>query len=432
MITKLKVKNFKALRDIEVKLTPIHVLIGPNDSGKTSILDALAALCRSVDHDLAEAFLGSWKGTELVWTGQRGLPVTIEVDFADDAITGYAVDVFFAERGRLAVAERELIRTRDAESELRREDGMTNAKHQLDHPSASNLFSDELRLVRDLLGGVHYYRWDPAFLALPVAPDSKRRFRMESNGFGLALCLDEILSFDRDRFIQLERRFTEVFPHITSIKLIPEMGYRAPVDNPDRVTMLQKADGKGLYFKLSTADQLVPASQASDGTLLVLAYLAILYLPKPPRVLLVEEPENGVHPKRLRDVLGVLRELVHEQSHTQIVLTTHSPYVLDLFKPEEVTLCTMQSNGEVKTTRLSESPTVRRQIDVFTVGTQPDPETIRDPKGVCAGLLVSGQSQMAQSEMYTRIAHRIDIDILSSRCPRGFRPFAGYVRQVFG
>jgi len=67
-----------------------------------------------------------------------------------------------------------------------------------------------------------------------------------------------------------------------------------------------------------------------------------------------------------------------------------------------------------------------------TVGTQPDPETIRDPKGVCAGLLANGQNQMAQSEMYTRIAHRLDIDILSSRCPRGFRPFAGYVRQVFG
>ena len=66
-----------------------------------------------------------------------------------------------------------------------------------------------------------------------------------------------------------------------------------------------------------------------------------------------------------------------------------------------------------------------------TVGTRPDPETIRDPKGVCAGLLASGQSQMAQSEMYARIAHQIDIAVLSSRCQRGFRPFAGYVRQLF-
>jgi predicted ATPase len=125
-----------------------------------------------------------------------------------------------------------------------------------------------------------------------------------------------------------------------------------------------------LYFKLRDTDQWVPASQVSDGVLLVLAYLAILYLPleKRPRVLLVEEPENGVHPKRLREVLGILRELIHEQSHTQVVLTTHSPYALDLFSPEEVTLCTMQDNGEVKTTRLSERPIVTSQTDVFTLG----------------------------------------------------------------
>jgi hypothetical protein len=62
---------------------------------------------------------------------------------------------------------------------------------------------------------------------------------------------------------------------------------------------------------------------------------------------------------------------------------------------------------------------------------QPDPETVRDPKGICAGLLANGQNQMAQREMYAEVACRIDVDILSSRCPTGFRPFAGYVKQVF-
>jgi len=113
---------------------------------------------------------------------------------------------------------------------------------------------------------------------------------------------------------------------------------------------------------------LIPASQASDGTLLVLAYLSILYLPQPPRLLLIEEPENGIHPKRLRDILEILRKLVHEQSHTQVVLTTHSPYAVDLFKPEEVTLCTKLDNGEIKTTRLSDSPAVLQQLNVFTLG----------------------------------------------------------------
>lgn len=102
--------------------------------------------------------------------------------------------------------------------------------------------------------------------------------------------------------------------------------------------------------------------------LLVLAYLTVMHLPQPPRVVLVEEPEKGIHPKRLQDVLAILRELVSQQKQTQIILTTHSPYVVDLFEPEEVTLCQKQPDGSVAVRRLSESRAVREQLDVFTLG----------------------------------------------------------------
>ncbi|MBN2133477.1 MAG: AAA family ATPase [Sedimentisphaerales bacterium] len=386
MIEKLRVRNFKALRDVEIELTPIHVLIGPNDTGKTSILDALAALCRSVDHLLEEAFLGSWKNSELVWRAEPGTPVTIEADFRSSSVAGYGVSVGFGADRRDIVVESEYIidgENRVSLGELKIVPRRTYVGQVSLDPRFVAERMEDARSIQKLLGGLHCYRWNPQFLALPVAPDAKRQFRMEANGFGLALCLDEILSYNRDRFIQLESRFTEFFPQIESIVLQQEPAYRAPVDDPQRVTMLQQADGKGLYFRLRDSGQLVPAAQASDGTLLVLAYLSVLYLPQPPRLLLVEEPENGIHPKRLRDILTVLRELVGEQSHTQIVMTTHSPYVVDLFEPEEVTLCTKLDNGEIKTTRLSDSPAVRRQLEVFTLGeiwTSEGDERIAEPE----------------------------------------------------
>ena len=61
MIKQFHIQNYKALRDVTLDLTPIHVLIGPNDTGKTSILDAITALGRSVDHNLYAAFLGPWE-----------------------------------------------------------------------------------------------------------------------------------------------------------------------------------------------------------------------------------------------------------------------------------------------------------------------------------------------------------------------------------
>ena len=62
---------------------------------------------------------------------------------------------------------------------------------------------------------------------------------------------------------------------------------------------------------------------------------------------------------------------------------------------------------------------------------QPEPETIRDPKRLCADLLAGSPNRMAQSEMYARVADRVDIAVLSSRCQMGFGPFSRYVRQVF-
>jgi hypothetical protein len=56
---------------------------------------------------------------------------------------------------------------------------------------------EQITFLFDALRGVHIYRWDARFLALPVAPDVNRRFRMEPTGFGLALCLDDILGYDR-------------------------------------------------------------------------------------------------------------------------------------------------------------------------------------------------------------------------------------------
>ncbi len=374
MIKRFQVQDYKALRDVTLDLTPLHVLIGPNDSGKTSILEAIAALCRSVDHHLAQAFTGSWEGIELVRNGNRNSPVSLAAQISGANIEDfeYRLSCKFPPAGRAPVIGEERIEgiknSRVFNFQSSGWDRSMVMRIATEGFLAPEELADWARNIHDALAGVHYYCWSPRFLALPVAPDAKRRFRMESSGFGLALCLDDILGYDRERFSSLERRFVEIFPQITSIKLMPETAFRSPVDASDQIPILHSADGKGIYFKFSGVDRLVPASQASDGTLLILAYLAILHLPEPPRVVLVEEPENGIHPKRLRDVLTVLRDLVQKQSTTQVILTTHSPYVLDLFIPEEVTLCQRIQDGSISVRRLSESSAVREQLDVFTLG----------------------------------------------------------------
>lgn len=370
MITRFGVRNFKALRDVSIDLTPIHVLIGPNDSGKTSILEAMEALCRSVDHQLPSAFTGAWNGPDLVWNRETDAVVSLTAGFstATEPIS-YEIACRFPQDGRRVMVISESAKSAEFPVLVGSKSPSTRVfRINVNNEDADEPTWEAARTVFESLSGAQFYRWDPRVLALPVAPDSKRGFRMETSGFGLAWLLDSILGDDRERFTALERQFCSVFPAIRSIQLVPMPAFRSPADQIERIPVLQASEGKGIYFRFSDNGPAIPASQASDGTLLVLAYLAVAYSPRPPRVLLLEEPENGIHPKRLRDVLGILRDLTEKNDRTQIVMTTHSPYALDLFRPEEVTLCMKQPDGSVSVNPLSESGKVREQAEIFTLG----------------------------------------------------------------
>lgn len=372
MITRFRVQNYKALRDVTIDLTPVHVLIGPNDSGKTSVLEALAALSRSADRHLKDAFVGNWVGRQLVWRGEADLPVTLTVDIDKGQIAvEYVLQVSFGEWERAVSRKSEQISAPSGSAPYIVPEFFLEASTLSQIEKIRPDFGEHLslaRLVREAIRGVQYCRWNPRFLALPAAPDSARQFQLDPSGFGLALVLDDLLGYDRERFTSLENRFRKVFPEIKSIKLLREMGYRAPIDASKLIPVFNQSEGKGLHFEFGTTGRILPASQVSDGVLLILAYLTVLHLPEPPRLLLVEEPENGIHPKRIEEVLNLLRELVREQGQTQVVMTTHSPYVLDLFKPEEVTLCRREADGATVAHGLAKSRTVREQLDIFSLG----------------------------------------------------------------
>jgi energy-coupling factor transporter ATP-binding protein EcfA2 len=384
MITRFRIENYKALRDVTLHLTPIHVLIGPNDSGKTSILEAMDALCRSVDHPLVDCFPSQWDGLELV-NRRSHLPV---IEFAADVVEpglafSYCLGVRFDHTGRKASLFHERfdrrVDGRTLEPEIVEFPAPANyeaaglsgvARYSKLGPSASGAEQDLRTAAGQAWQSLHdsrVNRWIPRYLALPVAPDLERRFRLERSGFGLAQCLDEILSHDRALFDAIEARFREFFPAVKSLRLPLDTAYRAPLDSMDDVLLLTPSPGKAIHFSLGKEEGEIPASQASDGMLLILAYLTLQHLPVPPRLLLVEEPENGIHPSRLEDILKILR-LISEGGKTQVILTTHSPLVLNHMHPKEVTLCRRDSNGDVEIRRLSESKPVSEQNDFFTLG----------------------------------------------------------------
>ena len=121
--------------------------------------------------------------------------------------------------------------------------------------------------------------------------------------------------------------------------------------NPNPVT------GSKLYFDFGGAKG-VPAHHASQGTLVVLALLTVLHGPNRPSVILLDDFDQSLHPRAQMELVRMIKELLvlDEFKDTQIIATTHSPYVLDEVSPSDVIAFAVRDDGTVAAKPLSEHP----------------------------------------------------------------------------
>jgi predicted ATPase len=139
-----------------------------------------------------------------------------------------------------------------------------------------------------------------------------------------------------------DRRTThpEEFVRLTAelFRMLPEF---------DEMDFVTHADNRlELRLRLADGNEWITAENLSQGTLYVLAILVLSFDPAPPAIVCIEEVDRGVHPRMLREIRDLLYRLSYpsetgaRRAPVQVIATTHSPYMLDLFRdhPEEVVI----------------------------------------------------------------------------------------------
>jgi predicted ATPase len=121
----------------------------------------------------------------------------------------------------------------------------------------------------------------------------------------------------------------------------------------DKDHVLKKLHGDKTFKKLGVKDkfgQIYWADELSDGTLYFLALLAIIHQPEPPKLLMIEEPENGIHPRRIKEIIDYFFNIAEEKG-IQVILTTHSTVVIDQFKDLPESIFVFDKKGQATTVR---------------------------------------------------------------------------------
>ena len=282
----VRVENFRCIKHADLRLTPIHALIGPNDSGKSSLLQAIrGASTRFWISALRTGF-----------SGQRGVFGDV---YPSDA-GGNHVHPNVADQTAALVQRRTLLR----------------------------LDPDELRKPTTLI------------------PQRRDLWFVNEKGEGLASLYDALLSRDRDAFTAIDVRFRQLFPTVKALRL----------ENADHQT---KTMGLSLHSGVE-----VGPNEMSEGMLYWLAFAIVQHL-QPQAILLIEEPENGLHPARIAEVMRILREV---SKQTQVLLATHSPLVINELKPEEVTVVTRSQIDGTKCTPMPDTKNFEQRSQVYALG----------------------------------------------------------------
>ncbi len=358
MIKHLGISNFKNLRALpkfgqaHLNFADINVFIGPNGSGKSSFLQAIDFL-RAFFLSSVEVYLQErgWDYRDLpnLRDARKTIQWELVADLAADSngrsAGTYYYTITLSPRKYLGIGKerleyqsesspRELLLERKGRlvKLLNRKNNLeqrfeevglpASLMSRLDHRRDQERFPELLHFRNWIERFRSFLLWDPKVLRLP---DRGKHDMIGSSGEHLAPLLARLKRERPDSHDKLMKRVRSLFPTVSEISVHGEKNWGW------QNLRLHETNGENVTFN---------SQQMSDGVLRLLALTSLLYLDRMPSVITLEEPENGVHPQLLREVVQILRELTLRKppNQCQVFFTTHSPYVLDEFydHPEQV------------------------------------------------------------------------------------------------
>lgn len=380
----IRIQNYKSLADVTlgqisygegVQLPPLSCFIGPNGSGKSSLLDAFGFLADCLREGVEAACDRPQRGGfARLRTAGSTRPIEFSLYYREDEkslpITyRFEIDT----RQGVPIVTKEILsqqvknqkHERPFQVFLRLEKGVGfvrggGATEEDDEEPIKIQLDDESRLGITTFGqlkehprivGLRAYieNWYLSYFVpdaarrLPPAGAQKHLDRTGEN-------LGNVVQF-------LERNHKNLFQQVLS-----EIAERIP--GIRKISHETSADGR-LLLRFNEQGYEDPFYQQamSDGTLKMFAYLLLLKDPEPRPFIGIEEPENGLYHKLLQELARQFLRHTEQTRETQLFLTTHSPYLVNALRPDQVWLLTKNDHGHTQAQKTSDFPAVKEMVD---------------------------------------------------------------------
>lgn len=380
MIQSIQIQGYRSLKDVTWNPGKLNLLIGPNASGKSNLLQALALLQDSAaeQHGLSAEIIREGGMGAVLWDGRserlrwdlRTVPLEIHRDLSHSILGPLQFDLSLLRIGKstafLVDSEKLTAEAREGESQglYERSPGRVvifgNPTENIDPPlgdvtllsvSVPPFSRPVVAGFREALSSWTVFRHVRVDRGSRIREPVLSRFekRLDPDGQNLISVLHTLYSTDRAFKTDLDRAMKAAFG-----------------EDFEELTFPPAADQRvQLRLRWRSLENAQSAADLSDGTLRFLFLVAALANPEPGRLVAIDEPETGLHPS----MLAVVADLALQASErTQVILSTHSPQLLDAFGTEPITTTIVQNkDGETKLTIL-DGDELARWVKEFSLG----------------------------------------------------------------
>jgi predicted ATPase len=323
---KLTIRNFKSIREQTLELNSLNVLIGANGSGKSNLIQAFSLLREIVESHLASYSL-KHGADQLLFRGRKTSQfMELSVDFSKGQISnGYIIRLVPSAEDALIV-EWEKVRHQDRSKSQSSGRLLGEAAIEASIGKSNNKIAVH---VRNDLTNYYLYHFndtsETSTLRMPCQVDDNRFFRPD--GSNLAAFLYMLQVRHENHFRNIEDTVRQIAPFFDRFDLAPSRL------NPEKIRLEWKEKGTDAYFN---------ETSLSDGSLRFICLATLLLQPELPAMILLDEPELGLHPAAITLLADLLTSAA---TCTQLLVATQSATLVNQLEPEHIWTAE-RKNGE--------------------------------------------------------------------------------------
>ena len=337
-MNEIKVKGYKSFNDLSIKLGKINLLIGSNGAGKSNFLSLFELLNNAYNQRLAQ-YVSQIGGVDKILHQGRKVTERIEITISEGR-NSYSLAMLESD-GRLVIEHEKLFYLNDVtnitqfkdEAQLKSYNGMKRGEYIKEYISQIRKF--------------HFHdtgRRSPFTNDCDVINDS---YIMYDNGDNIAAILYKIHNEHPIVYKRIVHVIQSIAPYFHDFYFQPTEAGKIRLQWQDKYSTM-----------------IYGPSDLSDGTVRFIALTTLFMQPHLPKVIIIDEPELGLHPKAIEKLASLIKSAANRE--TQIIAATQSAELISNFSFQDI-LTVNQNNGNTEISNLNKEE-LKHWIDEYTLG----------------------------------------------------------------